>query len=132
MVCKHIQLRHQFQSTSWKIKENNKLAVSVALILKLTKEANDLAVKAERKNQFKFFSESNAKLKRMDNLKTNSDALKSKVQKLEDQLNKAKTKWSNRYIVNYFDLWWIACHSIWIHFSKLIFWNCPGDNGINA
>ena len=104
MVCKHIQLRHQFQSTSWKIKEKNKLAVSVALILKLTKEADDLAVKAERKNQLKFLSESNAKRKRIDDLKTDSYALKSKVQKLEDQLN--KTKWSNRYLVNYFDIWY--------------------------
>ena len=74
------------------IKKKTKLVVSVTLILKLTKEADDLAVKAERKNQLKFLSESNAKRKRIDDLKTDSDALKSKVQKLEDLLNKAKTK----------------------------------------
>ena len=64
----------------------------MALILKLTKEADDIAVKAERKNQLKFLSKSNAKRKQIDDLKTESDVLKSKVQKLEDQLNKAKTK----------------------------------------
>ena len=74
------------------IKKKTKLVVSVTLLLKLTKEADDLAVKAERKNQLKFLSESNAKRKRIDDLKTDSNALKSKLQKLEDQLNKAKTK----------------------------------------
>ena len=74
------------------IKETNKLAVLMALILKLTKEADDLAVKAERKNQLKFLSKSNAKCKQIDDLKTESDVLKSKVQKLEDQLIKSKTK----------------------------------------
>ena len=64
------------------IKEKNKLAVLMTLILKLTKEADDLALKAERMKQLKFLSESNAKHKRIDNLKIDSDTLKSKMQKL--------------------------------------------------
>ena len=59
--------------------------------MKLTKEADDLTLKAERMKQLKFLSESNAKHKRIYNLKIDSDTLKSKVQKLEDKFNKAKT-----------------------------------------
>ena len=68
-------------------KEKVKLADSEKLITKLTKEADELALKAETKNQIKLLAESNLKRKRVDELKINFNATKSKIQKMEREIN---------------------------------------------
>ena len=71
-------------------KEKEKIAASEKQIVKITQEADELAVKAENKNKIQLLSESNVKRKRVDCLKTDLAALKSKVQKLEAELD---SKW---------------------------------------
>lgn len=68
-------------------KEKVKLTDSEKLISKLTKEADELALKAEKKNQIKLLAESNLKRKRIDELKKEFNATKCKIQKMESEIN---------------------------------------------
>ena len=91
MVLKQsIQLKHHLLKKKYELaNEKNRLAASEKLIIKLTKKADDLAVKALKKNQLTHLSESNAKRKRVDGLKTGF-AFQTKMQKLEEEQNTTK------------------------------------------
>ena len=90
MVLKQsIQLKHHLLKKYELANEKNRLAASEKLIIKLTKKADDLAVKALKKNQLTYLSESNAKPKRVDGLKTGF-GFQTKIQKLEEEQNTTK------------------------------------------
>ena len=52
----------------------------------LRKEADELALEAERKNKLQFICESNEKRKRESSLMEDADASRAKIRKLEDDL----------------------------------------------
>ena len=66
--------------------EKKKLDSCVKNIESLRKEADELALKAERKNKLQFICESNEKRKRVSSLMEDADASRAKIRKLEDDL----------------------------------------------
>ena len=70
--------------------EKKKLDSCVKNIESLRKEADELALKAERKNKLQFICESNEKRKRVSSLMEDADASRAKIRKLEDDLTSMK------------------------------------------
>ena len=67
--------------------EKKKLDSCVKNIEILRKEADELALKAERKNKLQFIRESNEKRKRVSSLMEDADVSRAKIRKMEDDLS---------------------------------------------
>ena len=66
--------------------EQKKLDSCMKTIESLTKEADELALKAERKNKLEFICESNNKRKRVSNLMNVANESRAMIKKMEDEL----------------------------------------------
>ena len=64
--------------------ENNKLGGFENDIEKLGKEADELAIKAEKKYKLEFLAESNRKRQRVKELMIEADATKAKIRRLNE------------------------------------------------
>ena len=81
---KHDSLNEMLKTRAVLKVEKRKLVSFEKEIEKVSKEADTLAMKAERKTDFDLLTESNQKRKRVHELKNELSAVKAKVQKLEE------------------------------------------------